>query len=90
MQTVGMIGLGIMGSARAANLVKARYRVVGDGVLASRRRWLGGAAARIPAPCAPCWRGWRSTGAQGCARASAVAVDEEEGYYYARPAQGRE
>ena len=37
MTTVGMIGLGIMGSAMSANLVKARYRVVGYDVLASRR-----------------------------------------------------
>lgn len=38
MATVGMIGLGIMGSAMAANLVKAGHRVVGYDVLASRRR----------------------------------------------------
>jgi len=38
MRTVGMIGLGIMGSAMAANLMKARYRVIGYDVLAARRR----------------------------------------------------
>jgi len=38
MNTVGMIGLGIMGSAMAANLMKARYRVIGYDVLAARRR----------------------------------------------------
>ncbi|MBI3047302.1 MAG: NAD(P)-dependent oxidoreductase [Acidobacteria bacterium] len=38
MQTVGMIGLGIMGSAMAANLVKAGYRVIGYDVLPARRR----------------------------------------------------
>lgn len=36
--TVGMIGLGIMGSAMAGNLVKAGHRVVGYDVLAARRR----------------------------------------------------
>jgi putative dehydrogenase len=36
--SVGMIGLGIMGSAMAASLMRAGYRVVGYDVLASRRR----------------------------------------------------
>ena len=36
--TVGMIGLGIMGSAMAANLAKAGHRVIGYDVLAPRRR----------------------------------------------------
>lgn len=47
--TVGMIGLGIMGSAMSANLTKAGYRVVGYDVLAARRRAharAGGVAAR--------------------------------------------
>ena len=35
---VGLIGLGIMGSAMSANLMRAGYRVVGYDVLASRRR----------------------------------------------------
>jgi putative dehydrogenase len=35
---VGIIGLGIMGSAMSANLMRAGYRVVGYDVLASRRR----------------------------------------------------
>jgi putative dehydrogenase len=35
---VGMVGLGIMGSAMAANLMRAGYRVVGYDVLAKRRR----------------------------------------------------
>lgn len=46
---VGMIGLGIMGSAMAANLLKSGYRVVGyDPVAACRRRHekAGGIAAR--------------------------------------------
>jgi 3-hydroxyisobutyrate dehydrogenase-like beta-hydroxyacid dehydrogenase len=38
MATVGMIGLGIMGSAMAANLARAGHRVVGYDLLASRRR----------------------------------------------------
>jgi putative dehydrogenase len=38
MRTVGMIGLGIMGSAMAANLLKAGYQVIGYDVIASRRR----------------------------------------------------
>jgi len=49
MTTIGMIGLGIMGSAMAANLVKARYRVIGYDVLPPRRRAharAGGLAAR--------------------------------------------
>jgi putative dehydrogenase len=37
-QTVGMIGLGIMGSAMAVNLMQAGYRVVGFDVLPMRRR----------------------------------------------------
>jgi putative dehydrogenase len=38
-QSVGMLGLGIMGSAMAANLMKAGFRVVGyDPVAACRRR----------------------------------------------------
>jgi len=36
-KTVGVIGLGIMGSAMSANLVKARFRVQGFDVLAARR-----------------------------------------------------
>jgi len=36
--TVGMIGLGIMGSAMSANLMRAGYRVVGYDVLARRRQ----------------------------------------------------
>src|SRR5437867_9899526 len=36
--TVGVIGLGIMGSAMAANLMRAGYRVVGYDVLEKRRR----------------------------------------------------
>jgi putative dehydrogenase len=48
-KTVGIIGLGIMGSAMAANLLKARYTVVGyDVVPAKRRRHAraGGESAR--------------------------------------------
>lgn len=47
-QSVGMLGLGIMGSAMAANLVKAGFRVVGyDPVAACRKRHrrAGGVAA---------------------------------------------
>lgn len=36
--SVGMIGLGIMGSAMAANLMRAGYHVLGFDVLAGRRR----------------------------------------------------
>ena len=36
--SVGVIGLGIMGSAMAANLMRAGYRVIGYDVLAKRRR----------------------------------------------------
>jgi 3-hydroxyisobutyrate dehydrogenase-like beta-hydroxyacid dehydrogenase len=46
---VGVIGLGIMGSAMAANLMRAGYRVIGYDVLDTRRRSLaraGGKAAR--------------------------------------------
>jgi len=48
-RTVGMIGLGIMGSAMAANLLKAGFRVVGyDPDVACRRRLAraGGIAVR--------------------------------------------
>lgn len=47
--TVGMIGLGLMGSAMSANLMKAGYRVVGYDVLPARLRAhvrAGGVAAR--------------------------------------------
>src|SRR5207249_7742360 len=47
--TVGVIGLGIMGSAISANLIRAGYRVVGYDVLAKRRhdhRRAGGEIAR--------------------------------------------
>jgi putative dehydrogenase len=37
-QVVGMIGLGIMGSAMSANLMRAKYKVVGYDVLPARRR----------------------------------------------------
>jgi 3-hydroxyisobutyrate dehydrogenase-like beta-hydroxyacid dehydrogenase len=48
-KTVGMIGLGIMGSAMAANLVKAGFRVVGYDVASKARavhRRAGGIVAR--------------------------------------------
>src|SRR5919106_1640715 len=38
MKTVGIVGLGIMGSAMAANLKKARYTVVGYDVVPAKRR----------------------------------------------------
>jgi len=48
-QAVGMIGLGIMGSAMSANLMRAGYKVVGYDVLPARRREhrrAGGVVAR--------------------------------------------
>ena len=48
-RTVGILGLGIMGSAMAANLVRAGFRVIGyDPVPACRRRLarIGGTAAK--------------------------------------------
>src|SRR5882672_6802228 len=50
-QTVGMIGLGIMGSAMSVNLARAGFRVVGFDVLPRRRAEharSGGVAARSP------------------------------------------
>ena len=50
-QTVGMIGLGIMGSAMSANLVRAGFRVAGFDVAPRRRAEhgrSGGTAARSP------------------------------------------
>jgi 3-hydroxyisobutyrate dehydrogenase-like beta-hydroxyacid dehydrogenase len=47
-KTIGLIGLGIMGSAIASNLIKSRFRVIGYDVVAAKRRGLtraGGAAA---------------------------------------------
>ena len=47
--SVGMIGLGIMGSAMSANLIRAGYQVIGYDVLAKRRqdhRQAGGKVAR--------------------------------------------
>jgi len=52
MTTVGMIGLGIMGSAMAANLMRAGYRVIGYDVVRARLREhvrAGGAAGRTGA-----------------------------------------
>lgn len=49
LETVGMIGLGIMGSAMSANLIRAGFRVLGYDVLARRRqehRKAGGIVAR--------------------------------------------
>jgi putative dehydrogenase len=49
LNTVGMIGLGIMGSAMSSNLIRAGLRVVGYDVLPQRRKELqeaGGTAAR--------------------------------------------
>jgi len=48
-QTVGMIGLGIMGSAMSANLLRAGFQVLGYDVLAQRgkeHRQAGGSVAR--------------------------------------------
>ncbi|HYS51132.1 MAG TPA: NAD(P)-dependent oxidoreductase, partial [Burkholderiales bacterium] len=50
-QTVGMIGLGIMGSAMSANLMRAGFRVAGFDVLPRRRaehKRAGGVAAKSP------------------------------------------
>jgi 3-hydroxyisobutyrate dehydrogenase-like beta-hydroxyacid dehydrogenase len=50
-QTVGMIGLGIMGSAMSFNLVRAGFRVAGYDVMPKRRAEhvrSGGVAARSP------------------------------------------
>jgi 3-hydroxyisobutyrate dehydrogenase-like beta-hydroxyacid dehydrogenase len=50
-QTVGMIGLGIMGSAMSANLLRAGFRVAGFDVVPRRRaehKRIGGVAARSP------------------------------------------
>src|ERR1700730_9859079 len=49
LETVGMIGLGIMGSAMSANLIRAGFRVVGYDVVPRRRqehRKAGGMVAR--------------------------------------------
>ena len=48
---VGMIGLGIMGSAMAASLMRARYRVIGYDVLAKRRREHRRAGGQVAATC---------------------------------------
>jgi len=50
-QTVGMVGLGIMGSAMSANLARAGFRVLGYDVVPRRRAELGrsgGVASRSP------------------------------------------
>jgi putative dehydrogenase len=48
-ETVGLIGLGIMGSAMAANLMKARCTVTGYDVVAAKRRALARAGGRAAA-----------------------------------------
>jgi 3-hydroxyisobutyrate dehydrogenase-like beta-hydroxyacid dehydrogenase len=50
-QSVGMIGLGIMGSAMSANLMRAGFRVAGFDVMPRRRaehKRIGGVAAKSP------------------------------------------
>ena len=47
-----MIGLGIMGSAMSANLMRARYRVVGYDLLEARRRAHRRAGGRVARDCA--------------------------------------
>jgi len=51
-RSVGMIGLGIMGSAMSANLMRARYRVVGYDVLEARRRTHRRAGGQVAHDCA--------------------------------------
>jgi 3-hydroxyisobutyrate dehydrogenase-like beta-hydroxyacid dehydrogenase len=48
---VGIIGLGIMGSAMSANLIRAGYSVVGYDVLASRRRSHRQSGGEVAANC---------------------------------------
>ena len=47
MKRVGLIGLGIMGSAMAASLVRAGYEVIGYDVVAARRREHARAGGRV-------------------------------------------
>src|SRR5215831_889143 len=48
---VGVIGLGIMGSAMAVNLMRAGYRVIGYDVLDKRRRALARAGGETAPSC---------------------------------------
>ena len=48
---VGMIGLGIMGSAMAKALIAADFRVIGTDIRATRRRWLQRAGGSGLASC---------------------------------------
>ena len=69
---IGMLGLGIMGSAMAGNLVKSGYRVVGYDVVAARRsehRRAGGLVAASAAAVA------RRAAIVICSLPSAVALD---------------
>ncbi|MGH9678928.1 MAG: NAD(P)-dependent oxidoreductase [Candidatus Acidiferrales bacterium] len=50
-KTVGMVGLGIMGSAMSANLRKAGFKVVGYDVLPRRLRELGKAGGKAARSC---------------------------------------
>jgi L-threonate 2-dehydrogenase len=50
--SIGVIGLGIMGSAMAENLLRAGYRVVGYDILAKRRQVLSRAGGHAVAGCA--------------------------------------
>jgi 3-hydroxyisobutyrate dehydrogenase-like beta-hydroxyacid dehydrogenase len=51
-RSVGVIGLGIMGSALAASLMRGRYRVVGYDVLETRRRAHRRAGGHVARDCA--------------------------------------
>ena len=71
MKSVGMIGLGIMGSAMAGNLMRAGYPVIGYDVIAARRRdhvRAGGRAARSARDVA------RAAGVVICSLPSAAAL----------------
>ncbi len=68
-----MIGLGIMGSAMAANLRRARYRVVGYDVLEARRRALRRAGGHVARDCADVAR---QAGVVICSLPSSEALQE--------------
>jgi 3-hydroxyisobutyrate dehydrogenase-like beta-hydroxyacid dehydrogenase len=86
MHTVGMIGLGIMGSAMSANLVKAGYQVIGYDVLASRVR----AHARAGGdPARTCREVGQRADVVICSLPSAAALTETAAELATRPAATR-
>jgi len=88
MKSVGMLGLGIMGSAMAANLMKAGFRVVGYDPVAACRRTLYNVIGFQPPKVERA--GKQSPVGEKAARMAAIKISEgfNLGYCRALPGKG--